>query len=228
VTGDLTGLQKVTVWLLPIVLAVTLHEAAHGYAALLLGDRTALERGRVSLNPLRHIDPVGTVLFPAVALLLGGPIFGWAKPVPVDFGRLHHPRRDMALVALAGPATNLVLAVLSTLLLLTVGLLPEIAQEWAVDMLIGSVEINIVLAVLNMLPVPPLDGGRVAVALLPRRLAMAYARLERFGLLIVIGLFVLLPILLPPALQPYAPFQFLVAGPAEWAIGHLLTLVGAL
>jgi Zn-dependent protease len=219
------GVLRVLELLLPIVLAVTLHEAAHGYAALLLGDRTALEQGRVSLNPLRHVDPVGTVLFPAVALLLGGPVFGWAKPVPVDFGRLDHPKRDMALVALAGPATNIVLAVLSVALAALV--LPAAAPHWLFVLLWGSAEVNIVLAVLNMLPIPPLDGSRVVFALLPLPIGRVYARLERFGLLIVIGLFVLLPALLPAALQGDAPFQWLVAGPTDWILDRLAALFGA-
>jgi Zn-dependent protease len=222
-----SGLASLAVWIVPIVLAVTLHEAAHGYVALLFGDRTAWERGRISLNPLRHVDPIGTVVFPAIALLLGGPIFGWAKPVPVDFRRLRHPKQDMIFVALAGPATNLLLATLSMALGRVVEFLPEPAASFAGDVLVASVWINVFLALFNMLPVPPLDGGRVLVGLLPLPLARVVARLEPFGLLIVIGLFVLLPSLLGPAGQEYDPFRWLVSRPARWLVEHMARLFGA-
>ena len=193
-TPHLTAIQEVTVWILPIIFAITLHEAAHGYAALLCGDRTALQMGRISLNPLRHIDPVGTVIFPAVALLLRAPMFGWAKPVPVDFRNLRHPRRDMVLVALAGPATNILLALAAALSFHLVDLVPANASQWVVDNLKNMILINVVLAVFNMMPIPPLDGGRVAVGLLPRVLAVPLSRLEPFGMLILIGILILLPL----------------------------------
>ena len=147
---ELSAVQEVMVWIVPIILAVTLHEAAHGDAALLLGDRTALERGRVSLNPIRRIDPVGTVIFPAAALLLHAPLFGWAKPVPVDFSRLRHPRRDMMLVALAGPATNILLILISMALLLAASHLPDLIARWAALVLDASILLNAVLAVFNL------------------------------------------------------------------------------
>jgi|SRR5579862_1037306 len=187
------AIQQFSVWILPLVLAITLHEAAHGYAALRLGDDTALRMGRISMNPLHHIDPFGTLLLPALLLLSGSPMmFGWAKPVPVNFTRLHPLRVGMALVGAAGPGTNLVLAVISALLLHLIGFVPHAGQEWLAANLENSVLINLVLAVFNMIPIPPLDGGRVAVGLLPRSLAMPLSRAERYTLpILMVALFVL-------------------------------------
>ena len=182
--------QQIAVWAIPVLLAITVHEAAHGFAARELGDDTAARAGRLSLNPFRHIDPIGTVLVPAVLLMLGGFLFGWAKPVPVNFARLHQPRRDMALVAGAGPAVNLVMAIGWVALLAIYQGLGEPAGGWTLmrDMCIAGVTINVVLMVLNLIPMPPLDGGRIAVGMLPNVLAIPLARLERWGLLILIAL----------------------------------------
>lgn len=189
-------LHAVSVWALPLLFAITLHEAAHGFVAWLLGDDTAKRLGRISANPLRHVDPVGTVVLPAVLLFTGAPMmFGWAKPVPVDFGRLRRPRRDMVLVALAGPGTNLLLALVSAALIHLAVKLPGDMQAFAGDNLINSVRINLVLAVFNMLPLPPLDGGRVAVGVLPDALARPLAQLERFGMLILLGALMVLPMI---------------------------------
>jgi Zn-dependent protease len=185
-------LQTVTTWILPIIFAVTFHEAAHGFVAYRFGDDTAARAGRMTLNPLSHVDPFGTVLLPALLLMSHtGFLFGYAKPVPVNFGRLRHPRWGGVLVALAGPMTNVLLAIISALLAYGIFLLPHTSALWARDNLQNSIELNAVLCVFNMLPFPPLDGGRVAVGILPGFLARPLARVEPYGMLIVMGIFIL-------------------------------------
>ena len=185
----------VSVWVLPLVIAITFHEAAHGFVAHRLGDNTAYDLGRVSFNPLRHIDPFGTLIMPAILLMAHSPfLFGYAKPVPVNFRALRNPRIDMVLVALAGPATNIALALLAAAAFHVVGYLPANAARWAADNLKNALVINVILAIFNMLPIPPLDGGRVAVGLLPKVLAVPLSRLEPFGMLILIGILILLPL----------------------------------
>jgi Zn-dependent protease len=190
------SLYDVSTWVLPLVIAITFHEAAHGFVAHRLGDNTAWQLGRVSFNPLKHIDPFGTLILPAVLLISHAPfLFGYAKPVPVNFRNLNHPRLDMVWVALAGPATNILLALAAALAIHALPFAPANAAQWIADNLQNAFVINIVLAVFNMLPIPPLDGGRVAVGLLPRALAMPLARLEPYGMLILIGLLILLPLM---------------------------------
>ncbi|MET1028174.1 MAG: site-2 protease family protein [Dongiaceae bacterium] len=194
---DLPGLiHEATTWVLPVLIAITLHEAAHGFVAWRCGDNTAYMLGRVSFNPLRHVDPFGTVILPALLMLSGtGFLFGYAKPVPVNFRNLRNPRRDMVLVAAAGPGINLILAVIAALLIHIAVLLPDAAGQFATETLFKAMLLNVWLAMFNMLPLPPLDGGRVAVGLLPRALAMPLARLERHGMLILIALIFLLPLI---------------------------------
>jgi len=220
------ALQQVTVWILPILFAVTLHEAAHGYAAKLCGDRTAEMLGRVTLNPLRHVDPVGTVLVPALGVLTGTFLFGWAKPVPVNFRALNHPRRDSVLVALAGPGTNILLAAISLALFRGVGYLPDVAQEWAGHNLVNSFQLNLILAVFNMLPLPPLDGGRVAVGLLPNPLSRQLAELEPIGIPLILGVLFLLPMVGEVIHVPLNLFRPLVLEPAGWLAQLLFSLIG--
>ena len=183
-------IQTIAVAALPVIFAITLHEAAHGYAARHFGDPTAWLQGRISLNPLRHIDPVGTILIPLAILLFSGGnfLFGYAKPVPVDFGRLRQPKKDMLWVAAAGPGANLLMAGLWALMFKLSWLLPQFFSTPLARMAEIGIVINCVLMVLNLLPLPPLDGGRIAVSLLPHRLAWKFARLERWGFPILLVL----------------------------------------
>jgi Zn-dependent protease len=195
-TGSFAAtIYEASTWVLPVVIAVTFHEAAHGFVALRFGDDTALRARRLTLNPLNHIDPFGTILLPALLLLGSGGrfLFGYAKPVPVNFGRLRDPRHDMVWVALAGPGTNVLLAIASSLLFYGVAFFPPSPAEWIAANLVHSLQINAALCVFNMLPLPPLDGGRVAVGLLPRVLAYPLARLEPYGMPILLLLLFVLP-----------------------------------
>jgi Zn-dependent protease len=185
---ELTFIQKIAIYALPVIFAITVHEAAHGYAARYFGDMTAHLQGRISFNPLRHIDPIGTILVPTLTMLAGGILFGWAKPVPVDFSRLRNPKRDMLWVAAAGPASNLLMAVFWALVLNFASIAPANFALPLSYMAQAGVTINVVLMVLNLLPLPPLDGGRIAVSLLPKHLAYRYAKIEQYGFIILIVL----------------------------------------
>jgi Zn-dependent protease len=190
------SLYGASTWILPLVIAITFHEAAHGFVARHFGDETAAKLGRVTLNPLKHIDPFGTLLLPALLLFSHSPfLFGYAKPVPVNFRALRHPRRDMVFVAAAGPATNIVLATAAAAAFHLVGWAGADAAPWIFDNLKNALVINVVLAIFNLIPIPPLDGGRIVVGLLPNALAVPLSRLEPFGMLILIGFLIVIPML---------------------------------
>ncbi|HVT36870.1 MAG TPA: site-2 protease family protein [Nevskiaceae bacterium] len=208
---ELTPVQKIAVWALPILFALTLREIAHGWAAYALGDRTPMMFGRLSLNPLNHADPIGTVVIPLVMILLGGFVFGWARPVPVSMRNFKHPRRGMALVAAAGPLANFVMAFLWALLLRL-----ALAQEASEGMWLGvqamslaGVSFNLVIAIINLLPIPPLDGGRMVNGLLPSRLSMKYERLEPYGFFIV-AIFLMTPMFNQLLYWPMALAQYFI------------------
>ena len=185
---ELSLIQKIVIYAPPIIFAITVHEAAHGYAAKHFGDMTAYKAGRITLNPLKHIDLFGTILLPALTILLGGILFGWAKPVPVDFSRLRNPKKDMLWVAAAGPASNFIMAIFWVFVIKFAMGAPEAVALPLAEMAKAGISINIVLMVLNLLPLPPLDGGRIAVSLLPMPYAIKFAQIERFGFLILIAL----------------------------------------
>jgi Zn-dependent protease len=220
-------IYTVSIWLLPVLIAITFHEAAHGYVARYLGDETASRLGRVSINPVRHIDPFGTVVLPGLLLLTGSPfLFGYAKPVPVNFRALHNPRIGMVLVAAAGPAMNIGLAVAAALSFHLAVYLPDTVAQWAMLNLKNALIINVVLAVFNLFPLPPLDGGRIAVGLLPDVFARQLARLEPYGMMILIGLLILLPLL---GSQTGLDLNFasrLISGSTQAVIRLILRLTG--
>jgi Zn-dependent protease len=219
----------VSVWLLPVLIAITFHEAAHGYVARFLGDETASRLGRVSLNPVRHIDPFGTILLPGLLLLARSPfLFGYAKPVPVNFRALRNPRSGMVFVAAAGPAMNIGLAIIAALGFHLVVYLPDIAAQWAALNLKNALIINVVLAVFNLFPIPPLDGGRIAVGLLPNVLAKQLAGLERYGMMILIGLLIVLPLLGSQLGMDLGFVSHLISSSTDTVIGAVLRLTGNL
>ncbi len=189
-------LYGISTWVIPLLIAITFHEASHGYVARLCGDDTAWLLGRVSFNPLKHVDPFGTIMLPALLLLMRSPfLFGYAKPVPVNFQALRHPRRDSVLVAAAGPAMNLALATLSAFAFHFIGDVSNGAEAWLADNLKNALVINVLLAVFNLIPLPPLDGGRIALGILPKALAIPLVGLEPYGLIILIGVLFVLPLL---------------------------------
>ena len=213
--------SELAIWALPVIFAITLHEAAHGYVARHFGDPTAYLAGRISLNPLRHIDPVGTLLIPAIILGLsrivggGGILFGWAKPVPVDFSRLRNPKKDMFWVAAAGPGANLMMALAWAVILKSAMIFPEnLYTDPLKEMSQAGMQINAVLMLLNLVPIPPLDGGRIAVSLLPHHLAWRFARLEPYGfpLLLVLLFTGILGVILWPLISGFLALLALLFG----------------
>ena len=182
-------MQAIAVYAIPVLFAITVHEASHGYVARMFGDNTAYVLGRVTLNPLKHIDPLGTIAIPLGMVILTGFMFGWAKPVPVDWSSLRRPKRDMIWVAAAGPAVNLVMAILWAILFRVLQM-AGVQEQFFIEVARAGVQVNLVFMALNLLPIPPLDGGRIVAGLLPRNLSNAYSRIEPFGLFIIIGLLV--------------------------------------
>jgi Zn-dependent protease len=221
-------LYPISVWALPAIIAITFHEAAHGFVARLLGDDTAWRLGRVTFNPLKHIDPVGTILLPGLLLFLHSPfLFGYAKPVPINFRELHNPRCDMVLVAAAGPGMNILLSLIAAIGFYLVGYFPDTAAQWLAENLKNALIINVVLAVFNLLPLPPLDGGRIVVGLLPKALAAPLAALEPYGMMILIGVLFILPMIgaqlginLNVVSQSISAATGTVIGIILWITGH--------
>jgi Zn-dependent protease len=223
--ADLSGgmLYQIAVWLVPLVIAIVFHEVAHGLVARRLGDPTAAEQGRLTLNPVKHVDPIGTVILPMILALSHAPVFGWAKPVPVNYQRLNHPRRDMMLVALAGPGMNLLLAVIGSLILgmtlwLSAGA-PNPTALFIASNAVNFVLINIFLAIFNLIPLPPFDGGHVVEGLLPDGAAQRFRSIGRYSLIVLVFLLLVLPALSPSAdivRRIISPIVNTVAG---WLLG---------
>ncbi|MEA3053044.1 MAG: hypothetical protein QOG72_1947 [Sphingomonadales bacterium] len=213
---------RIATWLIPLVIAIVLHEISHGWVANAFGDPTAREQGRLSLNPIRHVDPFGTVILPLLLAVTGAPVFGWAKPVPVVAARMRNPRLHMMIVALAGPGMNLLLALIAgACLALLISAVPTdggVLWLFLLLNLVNFIAINIFLAVFNLLPLPPFDGGHVVEGLLPRRLARLYAKLGRFGFVLLIFLLLILPMLIPGA----DLVGRVVRPPVEWLLGLML------
>ena len=220
-------LYEISIWAIPAVVAITFHEASHGYVAHLLGDDTAWRLGRVSFNPLVHIDPFGTIVLPVMLLMLRSPfLFGYAKPVPVNFGALRYPRLGTILVAAAGPGMNLLLATIAALAFHIVGYVPTPEAQWLAANLRNALLLNVILAIFNLLPIPPLDGGRILVGVLPGALARLLSRAERYGMLILIGLIFVLPLLGAQLGINLDPISRIIMMSTNAVVGIILRLTG--
>jgi Zn-dependent protease len=226
VHGNLSVVYEASTWILPLLIAIPFHEASHGFVANLLGDDTAKRLGRVTFNPLKHVDPFGTIVLPLLLFVTGGFLFGYARPVPVNFRALRDPRFGSVLVAAAGPAMNIALAFAAAWLVFAAILLPVTAAQWALFNLRNAILINVVLAVFNMLPIPPLDGGRVAVGLLPRPLAIPLARLERFGIPLVILLLFVAPVIGERIGVDLDVIRWILAWPVERLVDLIIATTG--
>jgi Zn-dependent protease len=221
-------LNDIVLFAIPVILAITFHEAAHGFVALHFGDTTARDAGRVTLNPLKHVDPVGTILIPAVLILTNaGFLFGYAKPVPVQFGALRNPRWDMIWVAIAGPAMNILLALVSAILLRVALTQGQTVDSMFVQVLMASIQLNAILAVFNMLPLPPLDGSKVLAPFLPLALARPYLAFERFGMVILVLLVFIAPMLAQRNGIDFDLVGPLILDPAQAVVRTILSVVGA-
>jgi Zn-dependent protease len=221
-------LYEVSTWIIPLVVAITFHEAAHGFVAYLFGDTTAWRQGRVSFNPLKHIDPFGTILLPALLMITHSPfLFGYAKPVPVNFRALRRPKLDSVFVAAAGPGMNLALAILSAALFHLVRLAPPEAADWIGENLNNALIINVLLAVFNLLPIPPLDGGRILVGLLPDGPSRSLAALEPYGMIILLAALLILPALSAPTGLDLNFLWRFVARLTSDIVGAILRVTGA-
>ena len=224
---DMNLLYEIVLLAIPVIVAITFHEAAHGYVALHFGDSTARDEGRVTLNPLKHVDPFGTVLLPALLYFTAGFLFGYAKPVPVKFGQLRNPRWDMIWVAIAGPAMNIALAVISAILLRIALTQGQTIESPVVQVLTSSVQLNAILAVFNMLPLPPLDGSKVLAPFLPISVARPYLAFERFGMIILLLLIFVAPMLARRNGINFDVLGWLVLEPAQTVVRAILSVVGA-
>ena len=214
-------------WIIPVLISISMHEAAHGYAANLLGDDTAKILGRVTLNPFKHIDRFGTVILPILLIVIKSPfIFGWAKPIPVKFYRLNNPLRDMVFVAIAGPVTNIILALIAASILSTMHNFGLLNNPWLVRTLANFFFINIILAVFNMIPIPPLDGGRVAVGLLPKYFSYQLAKLERYGFFIIITSLFILPLIGQQIGIPLEPIHWFIKSISSFLINIIAIITG--